>query len=507
MFARRASWRAASALLALCSIGRASAQEAGGVLQAPWDDYRPYQAGLAREWRELPGELRQASVYHLELSVAEDLSEVEGSLRILYTNREARELKAVGLFLFPNLFPGALALHSLSADGLPLEPAYPRGRHLASLALPVPLPPGGRVELALEYTLTVPSGTDGVYGGLARNPGVLSLASACPVIPAVRAWEQEPPVPYGDFLAGEAAFFLVGVTLPAGWELAAPGNLKARRTAGGGTQATVALGPARDLYLAAVQGYSRRERREGTVTVVSLAPRGAEPGAELAAETAAQCLRSYQRRFGAYPYARLTFVAAPFASFGLEFPGIVLLASRMYDLAGSEGGLRNRVLLESTVAHETAHQWFYGLVGSDPQEEPWLDEAPAQYAAWLYYRDRYGEAPAGGYFASFDARWARVGREPMPIGLPVRAYSPVEYGAIVYGRGPLFLAALSQRLGEEAFDRLLAEYVRRWSWRIAAAGDFLALAEELCRCPLADLVRSWGALSSPEGRRRSEPRR
>jgi hypothetical protein len=55
----------------------------------------------------------------------------------------------------------------------------------------------------------------------------------------------------------------------------------------------VALGPARDLYLAAVKGYIRKERREGEVTVASLAPRGAEPGAELVAEAAAHCLRLF----------------------------------------------------------------------------------------------------------------------------------------------------------------------------------------------------------------------
>jgi aminopeptidase N len=229
--------------------------------------------------------------------------------------------------------------------------------------------------------------------------------------------------------------------------------------------------------------------------ITSLAPRGAEQGAELVAETAAFSLRSFQRRFGPYPYARLTFVAAPFASFGLEFPGIVLLASRVYDLADSEGGLPHRILLESTVAHETAHQWFYGLVGNDPQEEPWLDEALAQYAAWLYYRDRYGEGPADGFFSSFNERWSRVGQEPIPIGLPVRAYSPMQYGAIVYGRAPLFLRALSDRMGEAAFDHLLAEYLRRWAWRTASGRDFLALAGEVCGCPLADLAESWGAVT------------
>jgi aminopeptidase N len=90
-----------------------------------------------------------------------------------------------------------------------------------------------------------------------------------------------------------------------------------------------------------------------------------------------------------------------------------------------------------------------------------------------------------------------VGREAIPIGLAVRAYSPVEYGAIVYGRAPLFLRALSERMGEVALDRLLEGYVRRWTWRVASAGDFLALAEETCSCPLAELAGRWGAISQP----------
>jgi hypothetical protein len=258
--------------------GAGGVGHAGRVLEAPWDDYRPYLEGLAPAYRKLPAELRQASVYHLELVAAEGLSALEGSLRVRYTNRQERPLRAVSVFLFPNLIQGAFALRSASVDGLPVQPGYPRGGHLASVPLPAPLAPGARVELALEYTLRLPQGTDGFYGGLARTGQALSLASACPVIPATRAWDQGPPVPYGDFLAGEAAFFLARVTLPAGWELAAPGSVKVRAAPGGGTQSTVALGPARDLYLAGLQGYVRKERREGGVTVASLAPRGAEAG-------------------------------------------------------------------------------------------------------------------------------------------------------------------------------------------------------------------------------------
>ena len=159
---RETAWcRLAAAALALVAAAGASGQGAGvagrcpggggGVLEAPWDDYRPFLEALAPAYRKLPAELRQASVYHLELVAAENLSALEGSLRVRYTNRQERPLRAVSVFLFPNLIQGAFALRSASVDGLPVQPGYPLGRHLASGPLPAPLAPGARVELALEY--------------------------------------------------------------------------------------------------------------------------------------------------------------------------------------------------------------------------------------------------------------------------------------------------------------------------------------------------------------------
>ena len=40
-------------------------------------------------------------------------------------------------------------------------------------------------------------------------------------------------------------------------------------------------------------------------------------------------------------------------------------------------GVPFSAILESTTAHEVAHQWFYNLVGNDQLDEPWLDERSA----------------------------------------------------------------------------------------------------------------------------------
>jgi aminopeptidase N len=70
-------------------------------------------------------------------------------------------------------------------------------------------------------------------------------------------------------------------------------------------------------------------------------------------------------------------------------------------------------------------------------------------------------------------------------------YSEDEYGPIVYGRGPLFFAALENQMGEELFNKLLYDYAEKYRWGISTGADFKALAEETCGCDLTPLFEEW----------------
>ncbi len=495
--------RVALLFLLLLGLGSAACRRFGSETvfdpgAAAAEDLRPYLTGLAPEDRKGLAALRGAPVYLLRLRIEDNLSELSGNLRLRYTNRGLSPLDAVSLFLYPNLTPGSLRLLRVEAGAKPVEPQYRYGRSIAVLPLPEPLAPGSAIELDLDYAVTLPSGTDGVYGALARTPGALSLAFAYPMVPAQSAWGRPPPPPLGDFLSNEAAFYRAWVSVPAGWDLMAPGELARRATPDGRTEVALALGPSRDLCLAALRGYSRREVEEGRVRLfVWTTPEGSE-ASELILETAREAMRIFTDAFGAYPYNRLLLAAVPLKrALGTEFPGAVLLASRITALSRVEDGVPARILLESTVAHEVAHQWFFGTVGNDQVREPWLDEGLAQYATWLYYRERHGPSAAGQVRASFEGRWARVGRAAIPIGKPVAEYTPREYGAIIYGRAPLFLLALSDRMGEGVFSQVLREFTRRYRWRMATGAEFLALAEELSGRSLRELAWSWGVGERP----------
>ena len=71
------------------------------------------------------------------------------------------------------------------------------------------------------------------------------------------------------------------------------------------------------------------------------------------------------------------------------------------------------------------------------------------------------------------------------------AYEDKEYGAIVYGRGPIFVATLEEEMGEETFDAFLRDYYQSHQWGIGTEESFQRLAEEHCQCDLGDLFADW----------------
>jgi aminopeptidase N len=146
----------------------------------------------------------------------------------------------------------------------------------------------------------------------------------------------------------------------------------------------------------------------------------------------------------------------------------------------------------SPTVHEVAHQWFYGLIGSDQLREPWLDEAAATYSEVLYEEGRHGSGRATGLLSEFRT-WLRVHPEvETPIGMPVAQYEGLsDYGLFVYLKGALFFDALRTELGDERFFAFLHEYYDRYAYGFADAAGFQAEAEDECGCDLDALFDLW----------------
>lgn len=458
-----------------------------------WDDRTPFSRGLVSSQQDVLEELAGASVYQMALQIADNYRSLEGWLQVRYTNQEAVPLEAIYFRLFPNLAGGRSAVSAVLVDGEQVPTDLESAGSALRLELPSRLAPGEQIVIGMNFIIEVPDDMGGNYGLFAFTDKVLSLNAFYPVIAAYdrRGWKTEVPSPNGDVSYYDSSFYLVRVTAPAATTLAAAGVEIDRQQLGDYQIVTYAAGPIRDFYLAASERYVRLSREAGEVTINSYAYAGAEQGSQFALDVAEAALAVYGRRLGEYPYTEFDMVAIPMQALGMEYPGIVAMLDAQYDPENRVGGMPAFDLLESVIAHEVGHEWFYNVVGNDQYDEPWLDESLTQFITGLYYLDTQGFPAYRSYRDSWIGRWKRVEMEEIPIGLAAGEYSGLEYGAIVYGRGPLFVEALMLELDEETFNRFLRDYQQRYQWGLANREDFEELAEEHCGCDLAPLFAAW----------------
>ena len=463
------------------------------IMDTAWNDRSIFKDGLVTSEQHVLDELSGASVYHIEFTIADNLYEITGTEEVRYTNTEDAELNEVEFRLFPNILGGEMVISNLTVDNQPITPEYELENSLMIVRLPFALETGQSIVLKMDYAVTVPQTLELNYGVLAYAEDVLALAHAYPMIAVYddEGWNAEVPPQSGDVTYADASFFLVRIHAPKEVTLVTSGSTISLDEDGQAQALTVASGPARDFYLAASPNYEEYSQTFGEVTIRSYAPKDAENGAKFAIDIANKSINVFGKRYAPYPYTELDFVYTPNLALGIEYPGAIAITSRIYDVNGEYNGAPTSIYMESTVAHEVGHQWFYNLVGDDQLDDPWLDESLTQFVTLQYYEDQYGKNSASGFKASLESRWDRVDRANIPIGMPVASYQGAEYGAIVYGRGPLFFVALREEMGTDVFDAFLKEYTESLSWDIATPEYLQSLAESHCNCGLQAIFNEW----------------
>lgn len=185
---------------------------------------------------------------------------------------------------------------------------------------------------------------------------------------------------------------------------------------------------------------------------------------------AADAVTLYENLYGDYPHERLVVIEGDFPD-GMEFSGLVFVSEAWFR---TWQGTPNDWLTIIT-AHEISHQWWYGLVGNDQGQQPYLDEALAVYSELLFYEEYYPEY--------VDWWWGfRVNsHEPRGyVDASVYDFNGVRaYIDIVYLRGALLVQALRDALGDQAFFDWLKTYVESMEGQVAYPVDFWGTLSEV----------------------------
>jgi hypothetical protein len=327
-----------------------------------------------------------------------------------------------------------------------------------------------------------------------RSRGVMLLGTSYPVLAARDGddWQRKVETSIGDMVFAETSDYEVAVDAPEDVALfaSAPSRASvAKSERAGNTVREFAGDNLRDFAIVGGRGLRSEERVVGDVTVRSIfTPEHETTGRRvLAAE--ADAVRVFSTRFGSLPFKQVSVVDAPLVA-GLgstEFSGLGIIASAFY-VDFDSPAMRNlpeivreqraslEDSLEFTVAHVVAHQWWGETVGNNPEREPVLDEALANWSALLYYKDVHGEERAA---AALDDQLRGVykvyrtfGGEDMAATRAAREYRNFfQYAAIVSCKGALMFVALHQLIGDEKFFAALQNYYKTNKFEVADLDD------------------------------------
>lgn len=358
---------------------------------------------------------------------------------------------------------GGLLLDSAAVEGESVDYAWGDDARTV-LTLPASWPAGGTIRVTLTYHVHIPSCASRF--GMADD--IFALGNVFPTLAAWQdgAWRTDAYIAIGDPFLSECTNWTVRLTVPEGYTAAGTGYAEPVQQNGVSVY-TMTAQAVRDFAMVISDRFVTAAGMEGDTLVVAYAVDGAS--AKTMLKYARQAIACYESHYGPYVYPTLTLAQVSFPFGGMEYPGMVMI--------GTSAMAAKDDTFEITVAHETAHQWWYAMVGSDSVNQAWQDESLCEYAVMDYIGQYYGqEARDSAAFQRIETALRITIPRGVTPGSPIDYFSDLaEYSQVVYRRGAALWMALETHMGKDTLDAALRRYQEEYRFRIATREELTRL--------------------------------
>jgi len=458
-------------------------------------------ASLVPGSRQAVADQPGAPRYRIDAEFAPDQRTITGTQTVVFTNTENVALDNLYFRLYvnaPHYNEGGVAVDDIRVNGAAAQTTLEVDQTALRITLPQPLEPNQSTDIALNFVTTIPSG-DGGYGIFGERDGVWALYNWHPELAVYENgdWLLHPIGDQGDPTNTDAANYDVTLRAPATYTIISSGVAASRSETGAAATHSLVSALTRNFVLVASDQLTRTTRDVGDVRVSSYHfPEDAAGGAA-ALDAAVRSIEVFNERFGAYPYTELDVAEVTLGggAAGMESTGLIMIATNLYDAPPQTdgNGAPSPDTLGFVVAHEAAHQWWYGVIGSDAYRQPWLDEGLTNWSATLYW-DEVGGADAGQeareQFTTGQYRFTLVG-DDQRLDQPVDAFNGFAYSTIVYGKGAVLYDALRAELGDDTFFRFLQQYYEQHRFERVDGEDWLETLNKVAGRDMTPFYQRW----------------
>lgn len=406
---------------------------------------------------------------------------------VTYPNMTGKDLDELVFIVEPNRYPGAFLLNAIELPDGTVVSNYTLEYTTLRVPLSEPLIPDDAIDVSITYQINLPplAEPNDIFG---PNPfgythRQLNLVDWYPMVPAHSpddGWLIHNPWYYGEHMVYPLADIEVSLQVTN-----APDDTVVAASTTGSVQDdwySYKIEDARNFVFSISPAYKVQEAEVGGTRILGYYFPEDEAAAKAGFQATLDAFTLYSELFHAYPQPSLTMIEADF-NHGMEYQGLYFLSNGFYNLY--DGTQEN--YLVSIAVHETAHQWWYGLVANDQAMEPWLDEALCTYSERLFYENVYPESENWWWYARINF-YQPDGAVNTAI-YDTTGYRP--YVNAVYLRGALFMEDLRMLVGDDAFFAFLKDYTSKNRDEIMTGERFFAILEKHSNTDISPLLEEY----------------
>ncbi len=450
------------------------------------------------------------SSYYMDINYNDETKTLYAEQTLNYVNNSDALLGEIYLHLYvANFCAGA---KNVPVEDIYMAKAYPNGQSYATLNiirtklndvdimpeyegddndimkinLTNKLEPTTSTKIYIEYSITLPN----VSHRFGYTDNGINLANFYPIacVYDQNGWSKNPYHYNGDPFYSDMANYYINFTCPANLTCAFSGN--ATKTVDGLTAYySVENLCVREFAVMMSDDFKVISQKDGDVNYTYYYLTDETPNKAL--NCAIDCINTFSKLYYPYPYTTYNVVQSSFLYGGMEYPMLSLISDK----------IENYDDYLNVIVHETAHQWWYSLVGNDEYTNPWLDEALTEFSTLLFYDNNAGynlnrkdmlNAMQENYNLFVSVYSDVLGSIDTSLTRNISQYptSP-EYTYCVYVKGTLMFDSLYQLIGKKQFLKAIQLYAKTYAYNIATPECLIGCFEKTSKSNLENFFDCW----------------
>jgi len=441
--------------------------------------------------------VKVAAAYRIEAQL--DGAQLTAEQTVTVFNVYGADLSEAVFNLYPNAYQqtavqkaysgtlkdyGGIAVTSVRIAGADVNVSLSENEQHMTVPIAGGLKSGKSVDISMSYVVTIPSGNF----RLSLKNGNYALANFYPQLAVYTngAFRTDSATTIGDPMFSDIADYNVTLTVEEDLVVASSGKLISEAPASvEGLKTLNYQGKAmRDFAFALNKDFNVVSADVNGIAVSYYYVSDAHADTTLG--YAADALAVFSDAFCSYPFPTYSIVKLPFAAGGMEFSALVYIADATVDV-------------QNTVIHETAHQWWYGIVGVDGINSAYIDEGLATFSTAYYYKLTANPAAFEAEVAKSATTYAQFIRlqnmskleKCTAMNMSIYDYTAYQYNVLVYDKSCLMFKNVYDLVGDAAFSAAIKTLATQNQFKILSEDTLFNTFNSKGRTGVDGVMRGW----------------